>query len=75
MVLIWIAMSPTLLKSSVSQRANRRTKSSRYSTWSTTITRPAPNSQAHRAAMMPTGPAPKTTTVSPSRISPISAAW
>jgi hypothetical protein len=30
-----------------------------------TMTRPAPKSQAHLAAMMPTGPAPKTTTVSP----------
>src|SRR5215208_7321129 len=35
-----------------------------------TITRPAPKSQAHLAAMMPTGPAPKTTTVSPGWIPP-----
>jgi hypothetical protein len=40
-----------------------------------TITRPAPNSQAQRAAMMPTGPAPNTTTVSPFWMPPISAAW
>ena len=40
-----------------------------------TMTRPAPKSQAHLAAMMPTGPAPKTTTVSPGWIPPISAAW
>ena len=40
-----------------------------------TITRPAPNSQAQRAAISPTGPAPNTTTVSPFWMPPISAAW
>src|SRR3954454_20042913 len=35
-----------------------------------TMTRPAPMSQAERAAKSPTGPAPKTTTTSPSVMSP-----
>ena len=39
------------------------------------MTLPAPKSQAHLAAMMPTGPAPKTTTVSPGWMPPISAPW
>ena len=34
------------------------------------MTRPAPISQADLAANSPTGPAPKTTTVSPSTMSP-----
>ena len=68
-------MSRTDLKSTVSQWANSRAKARRYSTWSTTITRPAPMNQAERAANRPTGPAPNTTTVSPSRMLPISAAW
>lgn len=38
-----------------------------------TITRPAPISQADFAAYNPTGPEPKTTTVSPSAMSPMAA--
>ena len=39
------------------------------------MTRPAPMSHAESWAKRPTGPEPKTTTVSPFWISPISAAW
>lgn len=37
--------------------------------WSTTMTRPAPMSQADLAANRPTGPAPNTTTTSPCAMS------
>src|SRR5947208_46069 len=47
-----------------------RAVSSRPSRWSTTITRPAPISHDDWAAIRPTGPAPRTTTVSPSVMSP-----
>ena len=39
------------------------------------VTRVAPKNQAKRAAISPIGPAPNTTTVSPFRMPPCSAAW
>ena len=63
-------MSSYSVKLTVSACANVRAFSSRYSRWSTTMTRPAPISQADFAANSPTGPAPKTTTTSPSTMSP-----
>ena len=67
---ICTTMSSYSVKLYVSAWAKVRAFSSRYSRWSMTITRPAPISQADLAANSPTGPAPKTTTTSPSTMSP-----
>lgn len=70
----WLTTSGTLLKSTVSAPQRSAAKRSRYGTWSTAMTRPArKKSFAAFWAINPTGPQPKTTTVSPGWIPAISA--